>query len=272
VAAPASGRDVTLLGAHFEPDLVRGGGGYQVAINCPKGPNDLQPSLSLAYSTGSGTGAFGLGWRLNLLRIERHSDRGVPGYTDDTFVLGDAEVLVPVGGNRYRPKTDSKNWMIERLGDAWRIRTGDGKTMLFGQKPASRESDGPRVFAWYLDEERDAAGNGIFCSYRQDQKRLFLEQVAYSIFRVRFLYEPRPDAARNGRSGFARVTALRAKAVELHCDRLAATLMRTYSQAQNGSSLLTQFFSLRHRRRNYGQRSRGDILVLSLRLHRLECA
>ena len=68
------------------------------------------------------------------MRIERRSDRGVPGYTDgDTFVLGDAEVLVPVGGNRYRPKTDTKFWKIERDGDAWQIQTGDGKTMRFGQ-------------------------------------------------------------------------------------------------------------------------------------------
>src|SRR4051795_5945456 len=114
ISLPDGGGGVGSLGDRFQPDLVRGSGGYAVSIDCPKGPNDLQPSLSLAYSTGSGNGPFGLGWRLNLMRIERRSDRGVPGYTDDdTFVIGDAEVLVPVGGGRYRPKTDSKFWMIE---------------------------------------------------------------------------------------------------------------------------------------------------------------
>lgn len=238
---PDGGGSVGPLGDRFQPDLVRGSGGYAFSVNCPKGPNDLQPTLTLSYSTGSGNGPCGLGWRLNLPRIERRSDRGIPGYTDDdTFVIGDAEVLVPVGGNRYRPQTDSKFWMIERLGDAWRIRTGDGKTMLFGQTAASRELDGPRVFAWHLDEERDAAGNSVLYSYRRDQNWLYLEGVRYSIFEVRFSYQPRPDPARNGRSGFARVTALRANAVELHCTRLAPTLMRTYSlgyaQAQNGFS------------------------------------
>ncbi len=245
-ALPDGGGGISALGDRFQPDLVRGSGSYAVSINCPKGPNELQPSLGLSYSTGSGNGAFGLGWRLNVMRIERRSDRGIPNYTDDdVFVIGDAEVLVPVGGDRYRPKTDTKFWKIERVGDAWQIQTGDGKTMRFGQTLASQEADGTRIFAWYLDEERDAVGNTIVYSYRRDQNRLYVEEVQYSIFRVRFLYETRPDPIHNGRSGFARVIALRANAVELHCNRLMPTLMRTYSfayaQAQNGVSLLVRF-------------------------------
>ena len=245
-ALPNGGGGTSSLGDRFQPDLVRGSGSYAVSINCPKGPNELQPSLSLSYSTGSGNGSFGLGWRLNVLRIERRSDRGIPNYTDDdTFVIGDAEILVSVGNKRYRPKTDTKGWKIERVGDAWQIQTGDGKTMRFGQTPASREANGTRVFAWYLDEERDAAGNTIVYSYLRDRNRLYLEEVRYSIFQIRFLYEARPDPLHNGRSGFARVTALRANAVELRCARLMPTLLRTYSlaytQAQNGASLLARF-------------------------------
>jgi RHS repeat-associated protein len=245
-ALPSGGGGISALGDRFQPDLVRGSGSYAVSIDCPRGPNELQPSLTLSYCTGSGNGLFGLGWRLNVMRIERRSDRGVPKYTDDdTFVLGDAEVLVPVGSDRYRPKSDTKFWKIERDGDSWKIQMGDGKTMRFGQAPASRETDGARIFAWYLDEERDAAGNPILYSYRRDQNRLYLDEVQYSVFRIRFSYEARGDSIRNGRSGFSRVTALRCSAVELHCDRLAPTLMRsytlTYAQAQNGASLLVRF-------------------------------
>ncbi len=243
---PVGGGGIAALGDRFQPDLVRGSGSYAVSIDCPKGPNEQRPSLGLSYSTGSGNGPFGLGWRLNLLRIERRSDRGIPNYNDDdTFVIGDAEVLVPVGDGRYRPKTDTKFWKITRTGDAWQIQTGDGKTMKFGQTAASREADDTRVFAWYMDEESDAAGNTIVYSYRRDQNKLYLEEVQYSIFRVRFLFESRPDSIRNGRSGFLRVTAQRVKAVELHCERLAPTRMRIYSltfaQAQNGVSLLAGF-------------------------------
>src|SRR6185436_15264881 len=105
-----------------------GTGSYGVPLNFPQGPNEQRPSMALSYSTGSGNGPFGIGWRLDVMRIERRTDRGVPTYTDnDTFVIGDAEVLVPVGGNRFRPKTDNKFWMIERAGEGWRIRTGDGR-------------------------------------------------------------------------------------------------------------------------------------------------
>ena len=242
---PSGGGGITPLGERFQPDLVRGTGSYAVPINCPKGANELQPSLSLTYSTGSGNGPFGFGWRLNVLRIERRTDRGIPNYTgDDTFVIGDAEVLIHVGDNRYRPKADNKFWLIERVNDGWRVRTGDGKTMFFGQSEQSRESDGAKVFAWYLDEERDAAGNSILFSYRRDANRLYLEEIRYSIFSIRITYESRPDVLRNGRSGFERLTALRAHFIEMHCDRLAETLMRTYEltyqQGTNGASLLTE--------------------------------
>jgi RHS repeat-associated protein len=245
LALPSGGGGVAPLGDRFQPDLVRGSGSYGVPINLPKGPNELQPSLSLTYSTGSGNGPFGQGWRLNVSAIERRTDRGVPSYTDeDTFVLGGAELLVPVGGNRYRPKTDTQFWLIERVGESWRVRTGDGRTLLFGQTTASRESDGARVFAWYLDEERDAAGDRVLYAYRRDGGRLYLEELQYSVFSVRFAYGPRPDVLRNARAGFERLTALRGERIELHCARLAPTLMRTYSlsyaQAANNASLLTR--------------------------------
>ncbi|MBZ5572305.1 MAG: FG-GAP-like repeat-containing protein [Acidobacteriia bacterium] len=240
---PSGGGGIAPLGDRFEPDLVRGSGSYAVPIQCPQGPNGLRPALSLAYSTGAGNGPFGLGWRLGSLRIERASDRGVPRYgDDDTFTIGDAEELVPVGDNRYRPKSDTKFWLIERTGESWKIRSGEGRTLLLGSTPESRESNGDRTFAWYLDEERDNAGNSISYSYLRDRDRLYLQDISYSIFHLKLQYEVRPDSLRNGRAGFERITALRAKSIELQCDRVAPTLMRTYSfeyaAALNGASLL----------------------------------
>lgn len=242
---PSGGGGVAPLGERFQPDLVRGTGNYTVPINCPKGPNEQRPSVDLTYSTGAGNGPFGMGWRFGALRIERRTDRGVPSYTDDdTFVLGDAEVLVPVGGNRYRPKTDTHFWLIERTDDSWRIRVGDGRMLLLGRTDASRETTPGGVFAWHLDEERDAAGNTITYSYLRDGGRLYPERITWSIFSLGLRYEARPDVIRNARSGFERLTALRGTAIELHCSRLAPTLTRTYElgyqEAANGASLLTR--------------------------------
>src|SRR5215207_418832 len=212
---PSGGGGISPLGERFQPDLVKGSGSYAVPINLPKGPNELRPSLSLTYSTGSGNGPFGQGWRLTSMRVERRTDRGIPSYNDDndTFVIGDAEVLIPVGGNRYRPKTDSHHWFIERIANHWRIRTGDGRTLLFGQSEASREINGGMVFAWHLDQELDAAGNSITYKYIRNSGRLLLDEIQYSIFRVRVQYESRPDILRSGVAGFERLTSLRAASI-----------------------------------------------------------
>lgn len=244
VSLPQS-NGVAPLGDRFQPDFVRGSGSYSIPLRLPQGPNELRPSLTLGYATGAGNGPFGLGWRLNVMRIERRTDRGIPTYgDDDTFVVAGAEVLIPVGGNRYRPQADTQFWHIERLAKGWRIRTGDGRTMRFGQSAASREEDGGRIFAWCLDEETDVAGNAITYHYQRDGNRLYLQQVSYSIFRLEVAYEPRPDILHDGRAGFLRHTRLRATGIALHCQRLAPTLMRTYilnyEQADNGASLLSR--------------------------------
>lgn len=243
-ALPSGAAGIAPLGDRFQPDFVRGSGSYAVPLALPAGPNDLKPALSLTYSTGSGNGPFGLGWRLDLLRIERRTDRGVPGYTDaDQYVIAGAEVLVDVDGGRYRTQTETRFWHVDRVGDGWRVRTGDGRTLLLGQTDASREEDAAgRVFAWCVDEERDAVGNTITYRYRRDGGRLLLAEVAWSIFSLAVVYEPRPDVLRDGRAGFLRTTARRARSIELHCTREDPPLLRTYTltyaQAANGVSLL----------------------------------
>ncbi|UCC29692.1 MAG: VCBS repeat-containing protein [Phycisphaerales bacterium] len=240
---PSGDGGIAPLGDRFQPDLVRGTGSYSVPIRCPKGVNEQQPSLNLTYSTASGNGPFGLGWRMGGLTIERRTDRGLPTYTtEDTFVLGGAEVLVRVDGNRYRPKTDTKFWKIERTGDHWEVRTGDGNRMLFGDTAGAREEGPEGIFAWHLSKELDAAGNEIEYSYTRDGGRLYLSEVRYGIFRVAIQYEARPDILADCRAGFERRTALRARSIEIHCSRLAPTLMRSYElayeQAANAASLL----------------------------------
>ena len=111
VSLPSGTGAIAPLGDRFQPDLVRGSGSYAVPLPCPKGPNDLQPSPSLTYSTGSGNGPFGVGWRVEPMRIERRTDRGVPTYgEDDEFVIGGAEVLIAVGDGVYRPRVDTQHW------------------------------------------------------------------------------------------------------------------------------------------------------------------
>jgi RHS repeat-associated protein len=242
---PGGGGGVSPLGDRFQPDLVKGTGNYQIPLHFPQGPNELRPGIRLTYSTGFGNGPFGLGWGLNPLRIERRTDRGVPTYdASDRFVLAGGALLIDVGSGRYRPEADTAGWLIQRIDEHWEIRDGAGRSMILGRSPAARESTPDGVaFAWCLEEEIDAVGNSVIYSWSEDGNVRYLDEIRYSIFTIRVVYEARPDIIRSGRSGFLRTTRLRARAIELHCDRLAPTLMRTYelsyTSAHNLSSLLS---------------------------------
>lgn len=251
VDLPSGGGGIAPLGDRFQPDLVRGSGSYAIPLPVPRGPNDLAPAPTLRYSTGSGNGPFGLGWRLDATRVERRTDRGQPRYTDeDEFTLGGAEVLVPVGGGRYRPRTDTQSWHVERLPGAdpargWRIRDGRGRTQLLGATEDGRETGpGGEVFAWHLEREQDPAGNPITYSYARDGARLYLSAIRWSIWALELQYEDRPDVLRTSRGGFPRTTAWRARAIDLVCTRPDAGVLRTwslgYTEAANGASLLSR--------------------------------
>jgi hypothetical protein len=124
------------IGETFAPDLHTGTGNLTVPLSLPPGRNGLQPQLSLAYSTGGGNGAFGLGWSLSVPGVVRKTAKGVPVYNEmasdellrtrgerrDVFVLSGSEDLVPVAGAypgvvHYRPRSETLFALIERHRD-----------------------------------------------------------------------------------------------------------------------------------------------------------
>src|SRR5215217_2929172 len=109
LALPKGGGAVRSIGDTFSPDLYSGTGSYQVPLWFPKGPGGFQPGVSLIYTSGSGNGAFGMGWKLPQLEIRRRMDRGIPTYDDtqDTFLL-DGQEIVPVGGGVYRLRIEGE--------------------------------------------------------------------------------------------------------------------------------------------------------------------
>ena len=247
LSLPSGGGALRGLGERFQPDLLRGSGNYGVPIELPKGPNNLKPNVSLRYSTGQGNGAFGVGWQLSgAFSIQRRTDRGIPRYDEgNSYILGGGELLVPVGGGRYRPRSDNKFWDIRRTDDGWTIRTKEGRTFRLGINAATRIEDSGRIFAWMCEEEIDQAGNVIHYSYTRDANHLYLSQIAWSIYELRLIYEQRPDVMHSGRSGFSVRTRLRCVRIERHTLTAVPTLSvhydLTYTEAEGSrQSLLTQ--------------------------------
>ena len=234
VSQPTSGGGTRGLGESFYPDLNTGTGNYQIPLWSPRGPNQFAPKLSLTYSTGFGNSEFGLGWSLQLMKVTRNSDFGVPTYRDieDRFYLLDEE-LAEVNPGIYRHLREERFLRAERHEEGWLVRDRAGFSYQLGITPGGRETveigESQAIFAWLLEEAVDANGNRIRYRYFRDGGRLYLSGVSYGIYRISFDYESRPDPTINARRGVQIVTKQRCRAIRYFIDRLQAPPVRVYS-------------------------------------------
>ena len=268
IALPHGGGALQGIGETFAPDLHTGTGNLTVPIALPPGRNGFQPQLALAYSTGSGSGPFGLGWNLGVPGITRKTAKGVPRYRDastdiaqqDVFILSGSEDLVPVtapSGDpvRYRPQSEGLFAHIDRhrSDDHWEVRTKDGLTSRYG----IAQSDGMRavvadpdkpdhIFTWRLSETVDPFGNRIVYEYRRDRStgaagawdQLYLGRILYADFvdggapgflvTVSFEYAERPDPFTDCRAGFAVRTRYRCTRIAVRTHADNERLVRSY--------------------------------------------
>ncbi|MEV0384751.1 toxin TcdB middle/N-terminal domain-containing protein [Nonomuraea sp. NPDC050643] len=221
VALPTGGGAVRGLGESFEADLNSGTGNYRVPLDLPPGVRNLQPPLSLVYSTGVGNGPLGLGWVLAQGAVSRRTFRGVPAYDDerDTFLYNGTTELARTAGGGFRALTEHAFERFERSGDQWQVTDKSGVRHSFGATDASRvifdDAGTARVFAWLLDRTEDPWGNTITYHYRKDGAQAYLEEVRYAAYAVRLAYEPRPDVVTDFHAGFELHTALRCTGIDL---------------------------------------------------------
>lgn len=207
VELPKGGGAIRGIGEKFAANPVTGTGGMSVPLAVSPGRSGFGPELSLSYDSGAGNGPFGFGWSLNLPRITRKTDKGLPRYDDaqesDVFLLSGAEDLVPVLVNgrrhvdtesypgytirRYRPRLEGLFARIERWTSVdgethWRSITGDNVLTLYGLAPEQRVADpgdASRVFSWLISETRDDKGNAIAYSYSKDGENPYLTRIHY---------------------------------------------------------------------------------------------
>lgn len=249
---------VTSLGDAFQPNLAMGGGSYKIPIDLPSGPGGLSPKLELLYDTSAGNGPFGLGWGLSLPTIERRRPRAFMADGEPEFNLAGLP-LVKTGAGDYVASVSQQLQRFARDGDGWISRTSMLVELRFGSTAASRVEqtiDGTlHTERWHLDRMRFPGGRDIVFEYLRSGNLLLPRTVRWSVFRLEFLYEDRPDPWSQFDAGFEVRVTQRCRRIEIHQDRLPDTLTRAldleYVAAEHTrTSLLARATLTGFRRRN----------------------
>jgi len=98
ISTPKGGGAIRGLGEKFATNPVTGTGSLTIPVPVTPGRAGFAPQLALAYDSGAGNSAFGLGWQLGLPHISRKTEKGLPRYWDhaesDRFILSGHEDLV----------------------------------------------------------------------------------------------------------------------------------------------------------------------------------
>ncbi len=195
---------------NFQPDLFTGRFTYGVPIEVPPGRQNSQPSIGLQYNSSVGNGWCGVGWKLELGKIERETRYGVPvlwptngsptQYDDGksfTVDFGGVEGhLVKVSTNGLSPveyrlmvdKTYLKFLYYNNVSNAyWMVADKEGKQYFFGESSSNRLDNtgftggfGSNTFRWDLDRTLDANGNVSFIVYTNLDNQLFPARVSYN--------------------------------------------------------------------------------------------
>jgi RHS repeat-associated protein len=187
---PMGGGAVKGIDEKFTVNPTTGTSSLRVPISLSTGRSGFTPNLVLTYDSGMGNGLFGLGWNCAIPSIKRKTDRKLPRYLDkhDTFLLSDAEDLVPISGEKldssgnymirqYRPRIEGLFARIERWEEKqsgtlhWKVISKENVTSIYGKSQECQIANPQtpdHVFEWLLEEQSDQKGNLISYQYKQE--------------------------------------------------------------------------------------------------------
>lgn len=229
---PRGGGAVRSIGETFQPNLAMGGGSYRVPLEMPSGPGGRSPRVDLLYNTGFGNGPFGLGWTLSIPFIERRRSSALTLSEEPEYAFSGAEILVPLGENRYAPEVQSAYQVFTFDGTSWTSESPNLIKMRFGSTDESRiygNVNGKLSIArWLLDTIIFPEGVTVYFDYESDGAQRYLWRIRWSVFRLELEYESRQDPFSSFGSGFEVRTERRCKRIALHQDRLTPSLTRSY--------------------------------------------
>lgn len=198
-------------------------------LTLPRGPGGLAPRLSFSYDSHLlRNSELGVGWYLNLARIEKKELKGVESF--DLMHGNSSETLVEVARKAelvtyVLPTGDATDYFFYRPGTSdWEHLEGGGAISVFGRHPSLRRPNGSADEVWFLESTTSPYGDQIVFSYGLSGDLLTLQGVGYSESRadielsrtadggiarlcehfhycLAFDWENRPDRIVRGRAG-----------------------------------------------------------------------
>jgi len=197
---PKGGGTVSAGGGMLSVGSADGAAGWSLPLPLPVG-RALSPSLSLAYRSSAGNGAFGAGWQCSPPTVCRLDRLGVPRYTrSDRWQGPDGEeILLDRGAPRTvasLPFSDTpaahtvtawvqrsggrdqrlEHWQAQASPDSpgfWLQYHADGSITLFGWSASARLAKPGKpaeVACWYAEETVSATGEHVVYTYRSEDQ------------------------------------------------------------------------------------------------------
>jgi hypothetical protein len=179
----------------------------------------IEPRLALGYSSHSGNGFVGVGWRLSGFSvIERtRTGRGTPRFrSTDVFVLDGQELLAcaavssspgcGAGGTHATKQESYARIRFDASANSWTIWAKSGVRSVLA--PVVETARG--TLRWGQSRIVDTSGNAVSFAWECHEGECYPAKVSYGPYEVR-LYrdpDPRPDVvtyATAGASGLARM-------------------------------------------------------------------
>ena len=199
----------------FQPSVSMDGQAVvTVPIEVPPGRHGVEPSLALVYSSRTGNGPLGVGWRLTGLssitacRRSPAIDGQFGGRYPDRFCL-DSQRLVSLGGSEFRTEVDSYSKIVSfgpiEYPDSFQVYSPDGAVYYYASRLTAHsrleghvvscvwgDSKGKDNFggcaegpiqrrAWMLDEVQDRFGNRMEIDY-DSAETLLPTEIRYTYY------------------------------------------------------------------------------------------
>ncbi len=177
---------------HQKVDTQTGALSYTYPLAVPPGRDGATPAVSLQYSSNSldNSNVFGYGWSVSIPSISRVNKNGTNNLyaTSSVFTSSLDGELVQVGSTTaYVPRTENGDFRKYTFSNnSWTVAEKDGTVMTFGSSTSARRddpNDSSHVFAWELEQSRDANDDYIQYQYYKD--------AGTDLSGYHYLYEPR---------------------------------------------------------------------------------